>query len=106
MGGTASVTFIWSVGCRPVGSLKVEVKVWEVGWCREGKEKSVGEGLVSSPTTVRKPPRLSSSGSSGFSMERMPTSSREEAGERFVSEMFCGPGGKKELSVRAWDMVS
>lgn len=87
MGGTASLMFRWRVGCRPEGRLKVEVKDWRVEWCREGKEKSVGLGLVSSPSTVRKPPRLSSSGSRGCSTERMPTSRREEPGEWFVRDI-------------------
>lgn len=56
------------------------VKVVEVGerWWRAGKEKSVGEGLVSEPRTVRKPARESSSLSTGFSLERIPISNREE----------------------------
>jgi len=106
IGGVASLMLSCSVGWRPVGSLKDEVKVCEVGWCREGKEKSVGDGLVSSPITARKPPRLSSSASRAFSMERMPTSSREDPGVRFVREMFCGCGDEKVVSVRVWDMVS
>ena len=106
IGGVALLMFNSSVGWRPVGSLKNDVKVWDVGWCREGKEKSVGDGLLSSPITARKPPRLSSSASSAFSIERMPTSSREEPGVVFVREMFCGCGGEKVVSVRAWDMVS
>ena len=77
-----------------------------MGWCLEGKEKSVGEGLWSSPSTVRKPPRLSSSTSRGFSIDKMPTSSLEEPGERFVREMFCAWGGKKAVSDKAWEMVS
>jgi len=52
------------------------VKDCEVGWCRPGKEKRVGEGEVSSPTTVRKPPRESSSCAWGVSTERIPTSRR------------------------------
>ena len=89
-----------------MGSLKEEVKVCEVGWCREGKEKSVGDGLVSSPITARKPPRLSSSASRAFSIERMPTSSREDPGVVFVRDIFWGCRGEKVVSVRAWDMVS
>jgi hypothetical protein len=55
---------------------------------------------------VRKPPRLNSSGSSGFSIERMPASSLEEPGEELVREMDCVVGGKEAISVRAWEIVS
>ena len=55
---------------------------------------------------MRKPPRLNSSGSSGFSMERMPTSSLEEPGKELAREMDCVAGGNEAMSVRAWDMVS
>ena len=48
------------------------------GWCLAGKEKRVGEGEVSSPTTVKKPPSASSSGSWGGDTESMPTSRRED----------------------------
>lgn len=98
-----------SVGCRPVGCTKPDTKVWErgKGWCRAGKEKSVGEGLVFSPRTVRKPPRESSSTSLGFSTESMPTSMRESRREEGLErERDCVDGGKKALSVRAWEMVS
>lgn len=68
-----------SVGCKPAGRRNEEENVsWE-GWCRAGKENSVGEGFVSSPTTVRNPPSESSSGSLGDSTERMPTSRRSFA---------------------------
>ena len=55
---------------------------------------------------MRKPPRLNSSGSRGFSIESMPTSSLEEPGEELVREMDCVVGGKEAMSVRARDMVS
>ena len=57
-----------------MGLRKAAEKDEERGWWRAGKANSVGEGLLSSPTTVRKPARLSSSSSMGFSLERMPIS--------------------------------
>ena len=59
-----------------MGLRKEAEKDEDRGWWRAGKAKRVGEGLTSSPMTVRKPARLSSSSSMGFSLERMPTSSR------------------------------
>jgi hypothetical protein len=64
------------VGCRPVGKRKEAENVDSDGWCRAAKEKRVGEGFVSSPTTVKNPPKESSSGSLGDSTERTPTSRR------------------------------
>lgn len=66
-----------------MGVRKVVVKVVEEGsrWWRAGKEKSVGEGLVSVPRTIRKPARESSSLSTGFSLDRIPISRREEGRE-------------------------
>jgi hypothetical protein len=55
---------------------------------------------------VRKPPKLSSSGSRGLSTERMPTSSLEEPGEKLLREIDCVVGGNEAVSVRAWEMVS
>jgi hypothetical protein len=81
------------VGCKPVGRRKCEVKVSEEGWCRAGKEKSVGEGLVFSPRTVKKPPNESSSGCIAFSTESIPTSSLEFSGEwfsKYRSWVWCG----------------
>ena len=101
--------FSSKVGCRPVGCKKPDTKVWEMGkgWCRAGKEKSVGEGLVFSPRTVRNPPRESSSTSFGFSTERMPTSIRDSGREEGLErERGWVEGGKKAVSVRAWEMVS
>lgn len=83
--------------------MKEEVEAW----CREGKENRVGEGFVSSPRTVRKPLRLSSSISKGCSWERMPTSRREgEVVLGLVIERWVVDEGKKAESVRAWDIVS
>lgn len=68
------------VGWRPVGWRKEAVYLWsfacegEREWWREGKEKRVDLGLSSSPTTVRKPERLTSDGSVGISLLRTPTS--------------------------------
>lgn len=105
VGGSVLLIFNCKVGCRPVGFRKEEENEVVEGWCRAGKEKSVGLGFVSSPTTVRKPPRESSSGSFGDSTERIPTS-RRSLGE--VVERDKGPvvEGQKAESVRAWDMVS
>lgn len=68
------------VGWRPVGWRKEIVYPWlwdcagGRAWCRDGKEKRLGFGLSSSPTTVRKPDRLISDGSVGVSLLRTPTS--------------------------------
>ena len=75
-GGLGELICSWRLGWRPVGLRNVAEKDEDREWWRAGKAKSVGEGLVSSPMTVRKPARLSSSSSMGFSLERMPTSSR------------------------------
>jgi len=76
-------------------------------WCRDGKEKSVGDGFVSSPITVRNPAKLNSSGSLAFwgSSDNIPTSKREEPGglERFRAWVV---DGKKVVIVRAWERVS
>ena len=64
------------VGCSPVGTRNEAEKVDPDGWCREGKEKRVGDGFVSSPTTVKKPPKDISSGFFADSTERIPTSMR------------------------------
>lgn len=70
--------FSSSEGCKPVGWMNEELNFWWVaGWWREGKEKRVAEGLVCSPSTVRKPPRESSSSSVDGETERMPISRRE-----------------------------
>lgn len=76
-----------------------------VGWCRAGKENRVGDGLVSSPTTVRNPPRDNSSGSLGDSTDRTPTSSRSfgVVFERSRPQIW---GGQYAVRVRAWDIVS
>jgi hypothetical protein len=105
VGAVLSLMESWSVGCRPVGCRKVDVKVEWIGWCRAGNEKSVGEGLVSSPTTVRKPPRESSSGSFGDSTDRMPTS-RRSLGVWLESWRDCDCGGQNAVIVRAWEIVS
>lgn len=60
-----------------MGFRKEEVKVAESGWWRAGKENKVGDGLVSSPITVRKPARESSSFSMGISFDRIPISRRD-----------------------------
>lgn len=108
-GGSLLEMFNSRVGCRPVGRTKPDTKVCErgKGWCRAGKENSVGEGLVFSPRTVRKPPSESSSTSLGFSTERMPISMRESGrDEGLERERDWVEGGKKAVSVRAWEMVS
>lgn len=78
-GGLLSLICSCRVGWSPVGFRKEEVKVVEEGsaWWRAGKENKVGEGLVSSPMTVRKPAKESSSLSIGFSFDRIPISRRE-----------------------------
>ena len=70
----------------------------------EGKEKSIGEGLVSSLITV-KPPRDSSSGLRGCSTESMLASTREEPRAKLVREMDWRLGGKEAVSIRAWEIV-
>lgn len=77
----------------------------ETGWCRAGNENRVGEGLVSSPTTVRKPPRESSSGSWGEETERTPTS-RRASGVLLLRDRERGEGRQKAVRVRAWEIVS
>lgn len=106
-GGVLSLICSWRVGWSPVGLRKVEVKVVEEGsgWWRAGNENSVGEGLVSSPTTVRKPARESSSLSMGFSLERIPIS-RRESERGWVRSRDQGWGDQNALMVRAWDMLS
>jgi hypothetical protein len=93
------------VGWRPVGWMKVQLNCSEKGWCRAGNEKSVGEGLVSSPTTVRNPPRESCSGSCGGETERIPTSRRDE-GSCFEICIPWSLEGKKAVKTRAWEIVS
>jgi hypothetical protein len=65
----------------------------------------VGEGLVSSPTTVRNPPRESCSGSCGGETERTPTSRRDEA-SCFDICISWNLEGKKAVRTRAWEIVS
>jgi len=76
VGGMPELIRSSNVGCRPVGSRNEEENVDGKGWCRAGKVNRVGFGLVSSPTTVRKPPKVSSSGFFGNSIDRIPTSRR------------------------------
>ena len=76
VGGALPLISSCRVGCKPVGWMKEEENANWIGWCRAGKENRVGEGLMSSPTTVRKPPKESSSGSFGDSTESTPTSRR------------------------------
>lgn len=93
------------VGCRPVGKRKEAENVDPDGWCRAGKEKRVGEGFVSSPTTVKNPPKETSSGCFVASTERMPTS-RRPFGAVFLRLSPCVWEGQKEVRVRARDVVS
>jgi hypothetical protein len=65
----------------------------------------VGEGLVSSPTTVRNPPRESCSGPCGGETERTPTSRRDE-GSCFDICISWNLEGKKAVRTRAWEIVS
>lgn len=101
-GGFGLLILSWRVGWRPVGRMKVDVKNSEVVWWRDGKEKRDGEGLVSSPITVKNPPRLNSSTSSGFSWFRIPTSRREgELVFGLLIERDCVVEGKNAASVKA-----
>ena len=99
------LTFSSNVGCNPVGVMNEDEKCCVVGWWRDGKEKSVAEGLVCSPITVRNPPRDSSSGSVGFETERTPTSRRDLVFCFWRSRSQLREG-KKAVSVTAWEMVS
>lgn len=105
-GGLLALMSSSTVGWRPVGRRKCEEKVSESGWCRAGKEKSVGDGLVSSPTTVKKPPRESSSSRNAFSTDSIPTSSLELPGAWLSRCRSWVVGGKKALKTKAWEMVS
>ena len=93
------------VGWSPVGARKEDVNEEEMGWCRAGNENRVGEGLVSSPTTVRKPPRESSSRSREGDMERTPTS-RRASGVLLLRDRGRDEGRQKAVRVRAWEIVS
>lgn len=88
-----------------MGFKNVAEKDDDKGWWRAGNANRVGEGLVSSPTTARKPARLSSSSSIGFSLERMPTSSRSFE-PSFEMEKSHAWSLQKELIVSVCDMVS
>jgi hypothetical protein len=61
--------------------------------------------VVSSPTTVRNPPRESCSGSCGCSTDRTPTSRRDE-GSCFDTCISWDLEGKKAVRTRAWEIVS
>jgi hypothetical protein len=60
---------------------------------------------VSSPTTVKNPPRESCSGSCGGETERTPTSRRDE-GSCFDICISWNLEGKKAVRTRAWEIVS
>ena len=116
------------VGCRPIGSRKAaEYPLPEAGgatWWREGNEKRVGSvkvsgqwqyhisrilGLLSSPTTARKPANESSSGSLGFSFASTPTSTLIEAwllSIRASQTSACGDECQKALRTSDCEMVS
>lgn len=106
-GGALPLTLNSRLGCSPVGKTNFDEKMFEEGWCRDGKENSVGEGLVFSPITVKNPARLISSVSKACSWLRIPTSSREGEGV-FGFEIERGEvvEGKKAESVKAWEIVS
>lgn len=116
------------VGWRPTGSKKAaEYSVPEVEgatWWREGNEKRVGSakvsrkrpihvsyilGLLSSPTTARKPPNESSSGWVDFSFASTPTSTLAEAWRLWIRSSQTSVSGderQKALRTRDCEMVS
>lgn len=90
-----------------MGSRNDDVKVVEEGstWWRAGKEKRVGEGLVSSPIIVKKPARESSSLSMGFSLDRMPTSKRD-SGRCWMMSSDQGREDQNAVMASVWAMLS
>lgn len=105
VGGVLELIPSSSVGCRPVGKRKEAENVDSDEWCRAAKENRVGEGFVSSPTTVKNPPTESSSGSLADSAERTPTS-RRLFGVVFLRVSACVWDGQKADRVRARDVAS